>query len=92
MGWGGGGFCVVYPLAKLVSVPLIFFSLLSTLTGMGSMKMVKRLGGLVFRYTLLTTVVAACVALGLFLLIDPVGVPLPQSENVVARSSHYQHT
>ncbi|MEM7589478.1 MAG: cation:dicarboxylase symporter family transporter, partial [Myxococcota bacterium] len=77
-------------LLKLVSVPLIFFSLLSTLTGMGSMKMVKRLGGLVFRYTLLTTVIAASIALGLFLLIDPVNEPLLQQENLIARDSHYQ--
>ncbi|MEM7494556.1 MAG: dicarboxylate/amino acid:cation symporter [Myxococcota bacterium] len=58
-------------LLRLVSLPLIFFSLLSTLTGMGSLRTVKRLGGLVLRYTLLTTVIAACIALGLFLTIAP---------------------
>ena len=77
-------------LLKLVSIPLIFFSLLSTLTGMSSMKQVRRLGGLVVRYTLLTTVVAACIALALFLLIDPVGDPLPQQEGMVAQQHHYQ--
>ncbi len=63
-------------LLRLVSLPLIFFSLLSTLTGMGSLQTVKRLGGLVLRYTLLTTVIAACIALGLFLTVAP-NRPIP---------------
>ena len=60
-------------LLKLVSTPIIFFSVLSTLTGMGNLKEAGHLGSRVMRYTLLTTVIAATVALGLFLALDPAG-------------------
>ncbi len=58
-------------LLKLVSTPIIFFSVLSTLTGMGTLQEAGILGGRVFRYTLMTTVIAATIALSLFLLLDP---------------------
>ena len=58
-------------LLKLVSTPIIFLSVLSTLTGMGSLKEAGALGGRVFRYTLLTTLIAATIALSLFLVLDP---------------------
>lgn len=58
-------------LLKLVSLPIIFFSLVSTLSGMGGFSDVKNLGGNVLKYTLLTTVIAATTALGLYLCIDP---------------------
>ena len=59
-------------LLKLVSVPIIFLSLLSTASGMDDLRQFKFMGLRVVRYTLLTTVLAACVALGLFLIVDPV--------------------
>ncbi len=58
-------------LLKLVSTPIIFFSVLSTLCGMGNLNRAGRLGGRVIRYTLLTTMIAATIALGLLLIIDP---------------------
>ena len=58
-------------LLKLVSLPIIFFSLLATLSGMGSMAHARVLGGRVIRYTLLTTLAAAAFALLLYILIDP---------------------
>ncbi len=58
-------------LLKLMSIPIIFFSVLSTLCSMGSLEEAGKLGGRVIRYTLLTTVIAATVALGLFIVIDP---------------------
>ena len=58
-------------LLKLVSLPIIFFSLVSTLSGMGGFSDVKALGGQVLKYTLMTTVIAATMALGLYLCIDP---------------------
>lgn len=64
-------------LLRLVSLPIIFLSLLSTASGMESVGEAKRLGWLTLRYTLMTTLAAATVALGLFLLIDPVGQNLP---------------
>jgi Na+/H+-dicarboxylate symporter len=57
---------------KLVSLPLIFLSILSTATSMKDVGQVKALGGKVLKYTLLTTIVAAALALGVFVSIDPV--------------------
>ncbi len=59
-------------LLKLVSLPIIFFSLVATLSGMGGAADVKLLAGKVLKYTLLTTLIAASLALLLYLGIDPV--------------------
>lgn len=58
-------------LLKLVSLPIIFLSIVSTTVGMESMEEFKTLGKRILKYTLITTVIAATIALGLFLLIDP---------------------
>jgi Na+/H+-dicarboxylate symporter len=63
-------------LLKLVSLPIIFLSIVSTASGMDSVKEVKSLGKRVIKYTLTTTVISAALALTLFLLIDPVSVNL----------------
>lgn len=62
---------------KLISLPIIFFALVSTLSGMGKTSEVKRLGGQVLKYTVITTLVAATVALALYLSIAPAGNPGP---------------
>lgn len=59
-------------LLKLVSLPIIFLSIVSTACGMESVSEIKFLGRKVIRYTLLTTIIAATVALILFVTIDPV--------------------
>lgn len=59
-------------LLKLVSLPIIFLSIVSTASGMENMEQIKRLGQKVVKYTLLTTVLAATIALILFISIDPV--------------------
>jgi Na+/H+-dicarboxylate symporter len=59
-------------LLKLVSLPLIFLSVITAITGMESFEEFKTLGSKVLKYTLLTTVIAATVALGLFVGINPV--------------------
>ncbi len=56
---------------KLVSLPIIFLSLLLSLIGFKEKGELKWMGKNVLRYTLLTTVIAASLALILFLLIDP---------------------
>ncbi len=61
-------------LLKLVSLPIIFLSIVSTASGMESVNEIKTLGKKVLKYTLLTTVIAATVALFLFIIIDPVRV------------------
>lgn len=59
-------------LLKLVSLPIIFFSIVSTASSMESVHEIKMLGARVAKYTLLTTLIAATVGLILFVLIDPV--------------------
>lgn len=59
-------------LLKLVSLPIIFLSIVSTAAGMENLTQVKLLGQKVIKYTLLTTVMAATIALLLFIGINPV--------------------
>ncbi len=56
---------------KLISLPVIFFSIIATLSGMDSFRSVKRVGSTVFKYTLLTTLIAAFTALFLYRIIAP---------------------
>lgn len=58
-------------LLKLVSLPIIFLSIVSTACGMESVTEIKSLGKKVITYTLLTTVIAAAVALILFVIVNP---------------------
>lgn len=66
-------------LLKLVSLPIIFLSLVSTASGMENIDQIKRLGKKVIKYTLLTTIIAATIALILFISIKPVQVIFPSS-------------
>lgn len=69
-------------LLKLVSLPIIFLSIVSTACGMESVTEVKSLGKRVITYTLLTTVIAAAVALVLFVSVNPVGEVVPTSDSL----------
>ncbi len=66
-------------LLKLISLPIIFLSIASTITGMKDFAEMRQMGRRVVLYTIGTTVVAASLALGLFLSIDPASssAPLP---------------
>lgn len=75
-------------LLKLVSLPIIFLSIVSTACGMESVTEVKSLGKKVITYTLLTTVIAAAVALLLFVVVNPVGSPEIASESVAIISQN----
>lgn len=59
-------------LLKLVSLPIIFLSIISTASGMENLHEIKSIGKKVVKYTLSTTLIAATIALTLFLVIDPV--------------------
>lgn len=59
-------------LLKLVSVPIIFLSIVSTVSGMESLHEFKTLGKKVVKYTLLTTFIASAIALLVFNVIQPV--------------------
>lgn len=83
-------------LLKLVSLPIIFLSIVSTASGMESVSEIKSLGKRVIKYTLLTTVIAAAVALVLFVLIDPVSSHLPietvqSMESKAQQGSYYSY-
>lgn len=56
---------------KLVSLPIIFLSLFLSLIGFQEKGELKWMGKNILRYTLLTTVIAASVALILFLIVQP---------------------
>jgi len=58
-------------LLKLISLPIIFLSIVSTLANMQGIDELRSLGRLVLKYTLLTTVLAATIALALFVTLKP---------------------
>lgn len=65
---------VFVSLLKLISIPLIFLAIVSTITQMKNMQEFRILGVQVFKYTVLTTLIAALIGLILFLIINPVNV------------------
>lgn len=65
---------VFVSLLKLISIPLIFLAIVSTITQMKDMQEFRILGIRVFKYTVITTIIAASIGLILFLLINPVHV------------------
>jgi Na+/H+-dicarboxylate symporter len=71
-------------LLKLVSLPIIFLSIVSTSSGMESLHEIKVLGRKVLKYTLITTLIAATIALILFILIDPVRGQVATQTQIVA--------
>lgn len=56
---------------SMIAAPIVFLAILATLLNMQGLQEMKGLGKRVVGYTLLTTVLASVVALGLFLLFDP---------------------
>ncbi len=63
---------VFISLLKLISLPLVFLSIISTISGLKDSIEIKTLVKKTLFYTLLTTIIAAFVALLFYLLIDPV--------------------
>ena len=59
---------------KLVSLPIVFLSIVSTASGMEGIHQIKFLGKKVLFYTILTTVIAATLAMILFMIIQPVHI------------------
>lgn len=77
-------------LLKLVSLPIIFLSIVSTASGMDSVSEIKSLGKRVIKYTLFTTMIAASIALLLFVIVDPVSAQLSSQLNTEAATSPHQ--
>lgn len=59
-------------LLKLVSVPILFLSIVTVASGMENMSAMANMAKRIIKYTLITTMLAATVALAVFLVIDPV--------------------
>ncbi len=76
-------------LLKLLSLPIIFLSLVATSFRFEDLSELKFMGAKVLKYTLLTTVIAAGVALGIFVLVDPASVQLSReiTESLITGSS-----
>lgn len=81
-------------LLSLVSLPIIFLSIVQLATNIESKDAIKQVSKRVIRYTLLTTVIAAAVALIVFLFIDPVRDVLPQivdKDVIGVQGSYWEH-
>jgi len=61
-------------LLQLISLPIIFLSIMSTITGMRDLQEMRKMGRKVLTYTLATTVVAAAIGLALFVILKPASV------------------
>lgn len=76
-------------LLQLISIPVIFLSIVSTISSMESFEEMKNLGKKVLKYTLFTTIIAASVALLLFILIDPSQSVLILGKSIKPNSGSY---
>jgi len=63
---------VFIKLLQLISIPILFLAIISTIANMGTFQQFRSLGGNVLKYTIITTVIAASIALAVFVIIDPV--------------------
>jgi Na+/H+-dicarboxylate symporter len=62
---------------QLIAIPIIFLSIISTISGFSNLNEMKFLGRKVLKYTILTTMIAASIALGFYLIFDPASVSQP---------------
>lgn len=75
-------------LLKFISLPIIFFSITSTITGMRDFQEMKTMGRRVILYTIGTTIAAAAIALALFCIIEPAqSVSLDAAASVLTQGS-----
>lgn len=70
---------------KLISLPVIFFSIIATLSGMESFKTAKVLGGRVFKYTVITTLLSGLLAFSLYLILAPTPI---SSTSIASPENH----
>lgn len=67
---------------SMIAAPIVLLAILSTIINMRGFEQIRRLGKRVALYTFLTTILASLVALGLFLLLDPVSAGQKGSESI----------
>lgn len=68
---------------QLVSLPILFISIVATLTGMENFRKVRNIGFKVLKYTVLTTLLASLIALCLYLIVSPVSSKMEGAGSVV---------
>ncbi len=82
-------------LLKLVSTPILFLSIVTVASGMENLSAMAMMGKKVIKYTLVTTILAATVALGVFLVLDPVHAAtisiIPAESVVPEQGSYWSH-
>ena len=67
---------------SMIAAPIVLLAILSTIINMRGLEQIRRLGKKVAIYTFLTTIFASMVALGLFLVFDPVSAVQNGSESI----------
>ncbi|WP_006011918.1 dicarboxylate/amino acid:cation symporter [Ehrlichia chaffeensis] len=77
-------------LLKLISLPVVFFSITSTISGLANLTEIKTLIRKTIFYTISTTVIAATVGLITYLLIDPSKKELIY--NILSTNKHISNT
>lgn len=82
---------VFISLLKLISLPLVFLSIVSTISGLKDSIEIKNLVKKTLFYTLFTTIVAATVALLLYLLINPAKINFISNATESVSSSKYNY-
>lgn len=70
-------------LLQLVGLPIIFFAITSTMTSISQMSLLRSLGGKVLKYSFVTTLGAAVLALILFITFHPVVDPNMATGDIV---------
>ena len=73
---------------SMIAAPIVCLAIFSTLVSMGGLDQIKHLARRLLFYTLLTTLLAALVALGCFLLFDPVSFVQKGEGSFQVSSSH----
>lgn len=74
---------------KLISLPMIFLAIVSTITQMSNLSEVKMLLKKILKYTILTTLIAATVGLLLFLAIEPSSISSIEASKTIKTEGSY---
>ncbi|PIS01045.1 MAG: dicarboxylate/amino acid:cation symporter [Chlamydiae bacterium CG10_big_fil_rev_8_21_14_0_10_35_9] len=67
---------------QMISVPIVFLSITATVTKMESLSEMKSFGMKIIKYTLITTLIAATIALLLYLGLDPAQTSIETSNSI----------
>lgn len=71
---------------QLISMPIVFLAIISSITSIKSLQETKTMGYLTLKYTVITTLIAASVALILFSVIQPVANIPPITSEAAAKA------